>query len=438
MVGPAFVDVAKKYSGQADAQAAEAGERATREREAQAHTQARCLQQQLETLEARQAQLQRHQGHKSTQTSSKTSRKLEEANTRLQKEVEALALTHQQQMEVLQAQPPTATPEPTPTAHVKSETTVFSPMSSLPFQYDASQSEEDQVVPHLTASPDVANSLPPSPSTLVKRTEQAPEAITKAEVQSLTPPPSSEVREVQRLMAVIQERDHALAEGAAQLQQCSFLLAQRDTELMHTNFQLARASQRVRMNSHYPHHHQQQMAEINHLISRDRQQLHQHLHFLQDQVRFLQEQLHTAHADQRALQADFQQLQLQKQAWETEQSESGRRRYIQSQKTRELMREHKEAREATATIIQAAYRNLLTTVERGQPIIELQANPVLPPADVTRPKDVEPAIYPVAQSAVNDVKPELPQVAPGVPGHKLCDVKTDLHLCQPQRSTSVT
>ncbi len=311
---------------------------------------------------------------------------------------------------------------------------------------------DDQVVPGVTdASPLVvslpaaANNLPPSPGT--------PVGGPGAEVPTPTPQQASAVQgdvqdhqrlvdEVQHLKTVIQEKDVALAESAVQVHQHSFLLAQRDAELVHTQFQLRQASASLQY-SHYPQHHHQQMAEIHRAINRDTQQLQQHLHCLQGQVGFLQAELHAANAEVSFLQADCQQLQQQNQALKAEQSRDERQRYVRSQKSVQ-MRELKEDHKAETAVLHVAYRKLLkTTVERDQTIAELQAMcqwlaNQLPHADVTRPKDVESVIDPVAQPAVMDILPELLQVAPDVPGLKPCDVKMDLRLCPPRSSTSVT
>ena len=311
---------------------------------------------------------------------------------------------------------------------------------------------DDQVVPGVTdASPLVvslpaaANNLPPSPGT--------PVGGPGAEVPTPTPQQASAVQgdvqdhqrlvdEVQHLKTVIQEKDVALAESAVQVHQHSFLLAQRDAELVHTQFQLRQASASLQY-SHYPQHHHQQMAEIHRAINRDTQQLQQHLHCLQGQVGFLQAELHAANAEVSFLQADCQQLQQQNQALKAEQSRDERQRYVRSQKSVQ-MRELKEDHKAETAVLHVAYIKLLkTTVERDQTIAELQAMcqwlaNQLPHADVTRPKDVESVIDPVAQPAVMDILPELLQVAPDVPGLKPCDVKMDLRHGPPRSSTSVT
>ncbi len=109
--------------------------------------------------------------------------------------------------------------------------------------------------------------------------------------------------EVQHLRAIIQQKDAALAESALHLQQHSFLLAQKDAELGQARFQLSQARaapSRYQMAGQHLQH-QQQMAEMHHVINRDRQQLCQHVHRLQDQVSFLQTELHAVNTDKREL-----------------------------------------------------------------------------------------------------------------------------------------
>ncbi len=185
------------------------------------------------------------------------------------------------------------------------------------------------------------------------------------------------VDESEQLKVIIQQKDAALAESTFHLQQHSFLLAQKDAELGRTRFQLdqARAAsnryQRDQMTDQ--HCHQQQMAEMHHVVNRDRQQFDQHLHRLQDQVNFLQTELHTVSSDKMALQAEFRQqqrlliqhqadqvtplhsetpdldkvreLQRQTQSLEVELKQAEKKRYVQSQKYRFQLREHRDAHE---------------------------------------------------------------------------------------------
>ncbi len=270
--------------------------------------------------------------------------------------------------------PTAANPEQTPTRQVTP--TATSPMSPLSFQQGCDVSpSDDQVVP-ITPSPKAmkvhANSLPPSPGTPAKEPGQAQ---LSAEVQGeVVQDHQGLVDEVRRLKAVVKERDHALADRTAQLQQHSFWLAQRDTELMHTHFQLRPVRASLQYYSPHPQHQQQlHMAEMHRVMQRDRQEFQQHLHCLQDQVDFLQNELHAVNTHQRVLQADCQQLQQQREALETERSQDERHRYAQTQKFRAQLREQQEAHEAETAIFHVAYRKLLTTtVERGQMICELQ------------------------------------------------------------------